>query len=671
MTSAQHRQGWSWPIALILFLSFLLNALPLWWGLPSYYGWAHDEIVPGEARESYKWPARYPPLHRYVLIATYSPILALRHQALQGLTGFEVDTVLYFAGRFLSVLLATLTVYVVYRCGRELGGRLASYFAALVAALMPPFVYYAKTVNLEAPYVFWFALSVLFFLKILRRHRIRDYLAFGALAALAICTKDQAYGLYLLSPVPMALSLARAGGGGMAAYATALFDRRILAMGFAAIGLFVLIHQIPWAPESFYRHVRTIVGPASADYRIYPMTLAGQAQMGWQSLEHVIFSMGAPFFLAAITGLALACRRRAGWKLSALALLAISYYLSFISVVGYNYVRFFLPVCLLLALPAGAALAELSRRPGRSLALRRVLVGAAILHAFLRAASIDLGMFKDVRYDVEQWLEARDAKGDAAGIDLRRNLPRELQVVDWHRLNQYECSVLEELNPRYVVINPVTAQKSRVFDRLMTGELNYARAAEFHRPEWSALEISGLFTNLNKIAREMVILERTGDDCMDVGGVIQELDELRRSNDAERRARLRDIIWHQDVAFRLYLDEEADSSMVAVGLTSDRWTFGVRPAGVAVRNTSSQTRTPKLRVLPGHRGGAFPLTVWIDDGDEARSHVFEGRRGGDIELTAVPPESERLFILWVDRAWQHQSRRLGVRIHSGAWIPDR
>ncbi len=654
----------SWPIALILFSSFLLNVLPLWWGLPSILGWAHDELIPGEVRESYRWPHKYPPFHRYLLAAIYYPIL--QQKGYLGLDPFELDTLLFFVGRSLSVLLATSTVYVVYRCGRELGGRLASYCAASVAALMPPFVYYAKTVNLEAPYVFWFALSVLFFLRILRRHRPRDYILFGALAALAICTKDQAYGLYLLSPIPMVLSLALAAGGGASAYVAALFDRRMVAMGLTAVGLFVLIHQIPWSPETFERHVKTMVGPASADYRIYPATLAGHWQMGLQSFKHVAFTMGVPFFLAALGGLALAVRRR-HWKLLALGVFAISYYLTFISVIGYNYVRFFIPVCLLLALPAGGVLAELLRERGRASALRRALVGAALLYVFLRAASVDVWMIQDVRYDVERWLEARTDEA-ALGIGVRRDLPRRVEILEWRRLSQYECVVLDKLDAKYVVLNPQTANNRRTFTRFMAGELGYATAARFRRPEGPFLSVSGLISNLDKIARDMVILERTGEDCMDLAGVIRELNQLKRANDAEQRARLLAIIRHQDVAAKFRLGEdEGDDSMIAVGLAPDRWTYGVRPAAIAVRNRSSRERAPRLTLLAGRRDGDLPLTVWVDDGGEAHRYVFDQPRGGDVELPAVPADSERLFIIWADKEWRDASRRLGVRIRSAEW----
>ncbi len=655
-----------WLIGLVLLASLLLNALPLWWGLPTDQSWAYDEITPGQVRGLFKWPVKYPPLHRYVLKALYGPVMGLQQAGILSLGDFDLDTVLFVLGRSVSVLLATSTVYLVYRCGRELGGRLAACFAAAVAAAVPPFVYYAKTANLEAPYVFWFALSVLFFLKILRRHRMRHYLAFGVSAALAICTKDQAYGLYLLSPLPMVLGLARADGGGAKAFFAALVDRRLLAMAATAVVVFVSIHQIPWHLESFAGHVEAMIGPASVKYRIYPMTPEGHARMGLQSLRHLVFGLGAPFFMAAAGGLALALRRRRGWRLLALMLLAASYYLSFISVIGYNYVRFFIPVCLLLALPAGAALAELVRRRGPAVGLRRALVAAAVLHALLRAASVDLWMFGDARYSVERWLEAKGARDAAVGIGTPRMLPRGIQVVDWNKFDRNECLTLSKLNARHIVIDPAAGRDPRTFGRFITGELNYAVAAKLRRPSFSLLDISGLHTNLDKISREMLILERIDGECLDLAGVVQAMGELQHSADPQARSRLTAAILNQGIALKKNLDE----SMAVVGLSPDRWTYGVRPAGLAVRNRSHLERTPRLRVRAGGRDEDFPATVWVDDGHGARSHRVEQPSGGEIELTAVPPGEERLFLLWADKAWSLESRRFGLRIFSGEWLEE-
>ena len=51
--------------------------------------------------------------------------------------------------------------------GVRLFGRRAGTLAALTLALSAPFVYYSKTANLDVPYVCWFALALLFYLRTL------------------------------------------------------------------------------------------------------------------------------------------------------------------------------------------------------------------------------------------------------------------------------------------------------------------------------------------------------------------------------------------------------------------------------------------------------------------------------------------------------------------------
>ena len=68
----------------IIALSLGLNVTAISWGLPSRFAWATDELQPAvillgiEERFSGDWhqPA-YPPLHYYLLAATYLPLLVV------------------------------------------------------------------------------------------------------------------------------------------------------------------------------------------------------------------------------------------------------------------------------------------------------------------------------------------------------------------------------------------------------------------------------------------------------------------------------------------------------------------------------------------------------------------------------------------------------------------
>ena len=90
----------------------------------------------------------------------------------------------HFLSRGVSVVMAVGTVYVVYLCGFELfARRAAGIFAAFLVAVMPPFVYYAKTVHLDVPYVFWFSLSLLSYLRAIKGNQTWDYIRFASLGS--------------------------------------------------------------------------------------------------------------------------------------------------------------------------------------------------------------------------------------------------------------------------------------------------------------------------------------------------------------------------------------------------------------------------------------------------------------------------------------------------------
>ena len=79
--------------------------------------------------------------------------------------------------RFLSVLLATATVYLVYRCARLLGDRPTAVLSSLIAATIPPFALpLQRPSTSRSPTSFGSCSQSFFLLRALDRHRLRDYL---------------------------------------------------------------------------------------------------------------------------------------------------------------------------------------------------------------------------------------------------------------------------------------------------------------------------------------------------------------------------------------------------------------------------------------------------------------------------------------------------------------
>ena len=74
-------------------------------------------------------------------------------------------TLLTLISRLVSIAAGAGTLLAIYACGARTFGKRAGIFAAAMFALVTPFVYYAKTANLDVPYLFWFALSLVFYLR--------------------------------------------------------------------------------------------------------------------------------------------------------------------------------------------------------------------------------------------------------------------------------------------------------------------------------------------------------------------------------------------------------------------------------------------------------------------------------------------------------------------------
>lgn len=511
-------------LGVVLGVSLVLGAWGLRWGLPSEYGWAPDELLPQDVdaavsqRFAHGWHSRYPPLHFALLAVAGAPARVAGR--VMGWDAAAVHDARMTSGRVLSLAMSIGVLTFVYRCGRELGDPLAGVLAAALLAFSVPFVYYAKTANLDVPYLFWFALSLLFFLRALRRARALDFALFGLAAACAVTTKDQAFALYVLTvPVLVWEVYARrraAGDGGL----RALADRRLAALVAAGALAFVLLSGIVVNPRGWLAHVRLIAGPASTAFRMFDQGLGGHAELLWQTARHLVFVLGGPALLASLAGLALALRDRSRHRELLMTLVpVVSYVVFFLAVVLYVYDRFLLPIALVLALFGGLALAQAVRARswwGGGIAAAVLALGVA------RSASVDVLLRRDSRYAVEDWLRREVGPGPlVAAVGPLEYLPR-LQGLRWRRLGP-AASRLVQVAPDVVVVNADYARRAdegsgaRAFHAaLEDGSLGY-RVVLRHRSgprvllETDALRRDGrrrIWSNLDKVDPEIVVYRR-------------------------------------------------------------------------------------------------------------------------------------------------------------------
>ena len=263
-------------LLILLASGLVLCTFGLMWGLPNLFDFAQDSVVPNGALAqlgtSFEKVTtfRYPPFHFLVLRVCFLPARALL--AIPGIRENHkvASTLFILTARLVSVAMALGVLALLRAIGRRLWDESAGAAAALLFILSPVTLYYARNANLDIPYVFWLAAALLVYVRILQERRRRDYLWLGILAALAVCTKDQAYGFILFMPLALLPALPPKRRDALACAALG-------ALGFALP--FALIHNLLFDFAGFWRHVKMILGPASEGWREVAFAPVGEARL--------------------------------------------------------------------------------------------------------------------------------------------------------------------------------------------------------------------------------------------------------------------------------------------------------------------------------------------------------------------------------------------------------
>lgn len=459
-------------LTVIVVVSVVVNAIGVWWGAPS--DWAGDEITPTIVRSgldqafSHGWWDRYPPFHMQVLSLVFSPWLTLHAAHFIHPSDLTEYAVLLIVGRLVSVAAAAGTVIAVFVVARDAFGSRAGLLASASLALLTPFLYYAKTSNPEVPYVFWFSVSMVFYLRALRTPTVRDFVGFGLTAIFSICTKDQAYGLYLLAPVPMIYRLwedHRAANRPRPLLA-ALFDWRLWTGGVAAAAAFAIIHNLVFNAGGFIKHAQDIAGAGQAGYQMVEANTLGRLKLLRVTADLNQRSWGWPFWLVSLAGIAIALGDRTTRRVAiCLLAFAVGYYVGFINVVRYAFDRYLLPLCVVEAIFIGFAFDRwLVRREQSAAVFARGAVAALFAYTALYAVTVDVLMVRDARYSAERWLRAQGAQRGLIGFVFPVTVQPRFHGFPTAELRSIVD--LRQAQPDYFVVNA-----------------DYARAVPADRPE--------------------------------------------------------------------------------------------------------------------------------------------------------------------------------------------
>ena len=512
--------AWLWR------LLALSTALLVWqgrYGLP--VGWELDELHVGEVIPglhhafSNGWHGLYSPIYYYVLGALSLPFMLAASAGATDLWGAQAQLTQVLLYRASAMCCGVATVYLAYRCGSEaFDSRRSGLWAGLVVAAMPNLILLGKLAKPDMPYVAAFMAAMLAYLTCLRDPNASRYGAFALAGMIAICIKDQAYGLIVLPALHLVWLRWRQHGGSLLARAARVVrDRALLRAAVVAGVTFAVAHNVVFNGPGFRQHLSLVlVGGGGTAFRMYDGTLSGHATMLADALGLVPWMLGWGVTALALVGAAAAWRTHRH-ALVALLLPVLSYYLCFVAVIRYHYDRFYLAPAVLLSICAGHGLAWLWQRPGR---WPRAVTVAVAGYALARGASVDLLMRRDSRVAAEAWLATHVNEQVTVGaLGPAAYLPRPWRLrflpIGPH------WDVVEIVAPAYLVVNAEYARRERdagFYRPLLDGTHPiYRPVARFKSPPglavlaWSPVFQNGRedpLTNLDKINPEIVIFER-------------------------------------------------------------------------------------------------------------------------------------------------------------------
>jgi hypothetical protein len=437
------RARWRSPLGAVLAAALVLRLFGLSWGLPASDGWDDDGVAPRDflagVVDTYAWGhhTTYPPLHLLLLTVVTAPIwiaalLRAPSFAPQAVVSTFIAvptmTALAVVARAVTVVMSIGLLWNVAAIGEALRGtRRAGAWAAGGCAACSVLTYYSQTSNLDVPYLFWGVFALRRAVEAMVTREPRRLRAALVLAALAVCTKDQAYAMFLLAwPAGVGLWLAT----DPAARDLRGPIARELAIGSALAAAAVLVIDGALVnPAGFAARVGFLLGPASQDHAMYAATATGYAHIA----RDVAFGFGraypcevAPLAIGGVAAAALStsgASKRAAGLLP--ALVAASFTLAFDMTARRTEDRFVLPQMVMCGIYAGLALDALQSwlhaRPWLFVAIALL----ALVPATFRCAAVDAAMVLDPRYDAERWLRTHVSRGDRLEVyDNNVHLPR-------------------------------------------------------------------------------------------------------------------------------------------------------------------------------------------------------------------------------------------------------
>ncbi len=409
-------------LLVIVLLGLALRLYAFDWGLPTLlHRWPYhpDEAVgliylgsmnmsTGEFSAGFIWGSFY----LYLLGAVLKLASILGLFMLSSSQDFYVKHIselakIYMAGRVVSVVWGTLSVYLTYVLGKLVADRRTGLLAGLSAAIMPFAVVHSHFMTPHIQFASLVLLALIAGVRILARGCTVDYVCFAVATGLAIGT----YWFFGLTLFVFLLSVHAARSSAMSVSANWLFifDRRILLST-----MVVLVSLFAVAPSVFFHWKEFLL------FWQQTSGAAGKPNMHiffpfWYILP---YGSGSGMLMLSLLGIVWSFGRRRPIEIC-LVLWMAAYYLMVVLTGSQEYVRRFAPLLYVLPVFGMKLAVELwDVFKGRSLPRFGVVVitGSVLLSAFMFTMAELRLMSSDTRDDAFLWINANIPAGKSIGI---------------------------------------------------------------------------------------------------------------------------------------------------------------------------------------------------------------------------------------------------------------
>ena len=394
------RERWRRGIALgaIFILAILLRLWGLIAGSPV---WHPDEIFmvafPLNFFSGDLNPHRfyYPTLHFYTLGAVYGFCFLWQKLMGGGWTAVEFVAYHYFwnpehlrlAARLVGVAFSVGTIVWAAVLSARIYGRNAALWAALLLGVCVVYVRQSPLAGVDAPAAFWYTGAIWGAVRLIDRHRLRDYLLAGLLVGLAGGTKYPAAAAGIAVAVAHLLCRRH------------VFDRRLWLSGLLAVGVFFAVS--PYILLDF----KTFIG-----HFLFQVVHAEQGRVeGGEWWYHLLFTLrhglGWPGLLLFVLGLS-----RTIWHPRKETWIVVAGFIGCYAAISWGqltFTRYALPLLPLQAVLAAGAIQLLRKIEWRI--LLTVLAALGPLYGSVRVARL-LGE-PDTRTEAREWIETNVRAG--------------------------------------------------------------------------------------------------------------------------------------------------------------------------------------------------------------------------------------------------------------------